>query len=171
MLSILQGVPTIDSLHTIKFTMSSNVEQPPLNQEQEIANAVWFNLCGVMFAGGGWYAHTKEQYEQLHFQEVKGVIVDSVMRRKEQSLTDYEYAPVIEFVHNGQPIRFNRMPDESSARATGTEVIVRYDPQNPQATAYLLDPWHGLLLWVPFFMAGLAFVGGFHALWKLVRSF
>jgi len=76
----------------------------------------------------------------------------------------------LKFKNNGDPVRFNRTPHESYARSIGTEVIVRYDPQAPQATAYLLDPWNGLLLWLPIVMATFAFVGGFHALWQLVRS-
>lgn len=150
--------------------MSSNVEQPFLDREQEIANAAWFSLYGLIFTGCGCYAQTKEQYERSHWQEVKGTIVDSVKRHKENTLTDYEYAPVIEFTHRGKPIRFQRTPYESYARSTGTEVLVRYDPQAPQATAYLLDPWNGLLVWLPFIMAGLVFGGGLHALWKLARS-
>uniref|UniRef100_B8HT31 DUF3592 domain-containing protein n=1 Tax=Cyanothece sp. (strain PCC 7425 / ATCC 29141) TaxID=395961 RepID=B8HT31_CYAP4 len=149
--------------------MATNPETRPLDREQEMVNAIWLNLCGLLFAGGGWYVHHKEQYERSHFKEVKGLIVDSVRRRKDNSL-DYEYAPVIEFRHNGDPIRFNPIPHESYVRSTGTEVVVRYDPQTPQTTAYLLDPWHGLLIWLPFVMAGLAFSGGLHALWKLLRS-
>jgi len=76
--------------------MTSNPEQPPIDTEQVIANAIWFNLYGLMLAGGGWYMHQREQHERSHFKEVKGVIVDSVKRRKDKSLTDYEYAPVIE---------------------------------------------------------------------------
>jgi hypothetical protein len=150
--------------------MSSNPEQSPLNKEQEVANAIWLNLYALILSGAGWYVHNKEQYERSHFQEVTGKIVGSVKRRKENTLTDYEYAPVIEFTNNGEPIRFNRTPHESYARSTGTEVLVRYNPQNPEATAYILDPLHGLLVWLPFVMAGLAFVGGLRAVWKLVRS-
>lgn len=150
--------------------MSSNTAQSSLNKEQKITNAIWFNVDGLFLAGAAWYAHNKEQYEQSQLKEVKGTIVDFVKRRKDKSLTDYEYAPVIEFANNSEIVRFNHIPHESYARSTGTEVLVRYNPQDPQTTAYMLDPWHDLLIWLPFVIAGLVFIGGFHALWKLVRS-
>ncbi|HEY9727261.1 MAG TPA: DUF3592 domain-containing protein [Chroococcales cyanobacterium] len=150
--------------------MPSNPSQPAIDREQEIANAVWLNLYGLILAGAGWYVHKKEQYEHSHFKQVKGTIVGSVQHRKQNTLTDYEYAPVIEFMDNGKKIQFNRIPYESFARSTGTEVIVRYDPQFPQTSAYILDPWNDLLVWLPFVMAGLAFIGGLHALLKLLRA-
>jgi len=150
--------------------MSNDSKQPPPDKEQIIANAIWFNFYGLILAGIGWYIYRREQHERSHLKEVKGVIVDSVKRRKDKTSTDYEYAPVIEFKNNGDPVRFSRASYESYTRSVGTEVIVRYDPQAPQTTAYMLDPWNGLLIWLPFAMAALVFAGGFNALWQLVRS-
>jgi hypothetical protein len=57
--------------------MPSNRSQPAIDREQEIANAFWLNLYGLILAGAGWYVHKKEQYERSHFKEVKGTIVNA----------------------------------------------------------------------------------------------
>jgi hypothetical protein len=45
--------------------MPSNPSQPAIDREQEIANAFWLNLYGLILAGAGWYVRKKEQYERV----------------------------------------------------------------------------------------------------------
>ncbi|GEM_PF-1532652 len=129
---------------------------PPPKDPEEIFSAIFGLVLGLLFiAGGVWVRHI-ETHERATLTETQGTVVDSVKRR-ERSTTDNQekdtYAPVIEFLDNGDRTRFTGKY-VSYRSSNGHNVVVRYDPAQPTTTARVVEPLEGLTAWGMFGMGG-----------------
>jgi hypothetical protein len=132
--------------------------KPQQNNLDEKLSAIFGLVIGVLFIAGGFWVRSIEAYNRATLKETQGTVVDSVRRRERDTSTNQEketYAPVIEFLINGQPNRFTGKY-ESYRSSRGNGVVVRYDPKQPTNTARVVDPLEGLTAWGMFGMGGLA---------------
>ncbi|MDZ8104369.1 MAG: DUF3592 domain-containing protein [Nostoc sp. DedQUE12a] len=117
-------------------------------------------FLGLLFIGGGFWVRNIVAQEIATLKETRGTVVDSISRRDRSSKNNQEketYAPVIEFLANGEPTRFTGSY-ESYRSSNGKIVGVRYDPKQPIKTARVVNPLEGLVPWGMFGMGGLAVV-------------
>ncbi|WP_392532255.1 DUF3592 domain-containing protein [Nostoc sp. C117] len=115
---------------------------------------------GLLFIGGGFWVRNIVTYERTTLKETQGTVVDSVTRRERNSSNNQQtetYAPVIEFLANGERTRFTGNY-ESYRSSKGHIVVLRYDPKQPIKTVRVVNPLEGLVSWGMFGMGGLAVV-------------
>ncbi len=87
-------------------------------------------------------------------------MVDSVSRRERDTTSNQEkitYAPVIEFMLNGDRTRFTGTY-ESYRPSNGNRVVIRYNPNKPTTTARVVDPLEGWTAWAMFGMGGVSII-------------
>lgn len=132
---------------------------PQPNNFDEKLGAIFGLAIGILFIlGGFWVRHIDAQQATLN--ETQGTVVDSVSRRERNTTNNQEiitYAPVIEFLVDGQPTRFTGKY-ESYRSSNGHPVVVRYDPKQPAPTARVVDPLEGLTAWGMFGMGGFSVI-------------
>ncbi|WP_244918218.1 DUF3592 domain-containing protein [Nostoc linckia] len=117
-------------------------------------------FLGLLFIGGGFWVRNIVAHEIATLKETRGTVVDSISRRERNSENNQEketYAPLIEFLANGEPTRFTGSY-ESYRSSNGKIVVVRYDPKQPIKTARVVNSLEGLVPWAMFGMGGLAVV-------------
>jgi Protein of unknown function (DUF3592) len=137
--------------------MSPQAQQS--NSDEKLSAIIGLVLGLLFIAVGFWVRHIEAQ-ERALLTETQGTVVDRVSRREHDTTTNEEritYAPVIEFLTNGDRTRFTGKYD-SSRFSNGTNVVVRYHPQQPATTARVVDPLEGLTAWGMFGMGGLSVV-------------
>lgn len=123
--------------------------------EEKLSAIIGLFLGLTLMAVAVW-AQRKDVYEQQTMRETQGIVVDSVSRRERDTTSTQDkvtYAPVIEFQVNGQPVQFTGWY-ESYRWSNGRVVAVRYDADQPDATAKVIDPVAGLVLWLVIGMGG-----------------
>jgi hypothetical protein len=134
-----------------------NLKSPQGNLDEKLS-AIFGLVIGVLFVAGGFWVRSIEATDRATLKETQGTVVDSVRRRERDTSTNQEretYAPVIEFLVDGQPIRFTGKY-ESYRSSKGNGVVVRYDPKQPTSTARVVDPLEGLTAWGMFGVGGVA---------------
>ena len=134
-----------------------NFKSPQGNLDEKLS-AIFGLVIGVLFVAGGFWVRSIEATDRATLKETQGTVVDSVRRRERDTSTNQEretYAPVIEFLVDGQPIRFTGKY-ESYRSSKGNGVVVRYDPKQPTSTARVVDPLEGLTAWGMFGVGGVA---------------
>ncbi|MGA7934023.1 MAG: DUF3592 domain-containing protein [Kovacikia sp.] len=132
--------------------------KPQQNNLEEKLSAIIGLVLGILFIAGGFWVRSIEAHDRATLQETQGTVVDHIRRRDRATSTQQEretYAPVIEFLDNGQPTRFTGNY-ESYRTSQGNRVVVRYDPTQPTNTARVVDPLEGLTTWGMFGLGGLA---------------
>ncbi|RCJ21973.1 hypothetical protein A6770_04915 [Nostoc minutum NIES-26] len=115
---------------------------------------------GLLFIGGGFWVRNIVAHERTTLNETRGTVVDSISRRERNSTNNQQtetYAPVIEFLANGERTRFTGNY-ESYRSSNGHMVVIRYDPKQPITTARVVNPLEGLVCWAMFGIGGLAVV-------------
>ncbi|MFN6486158.1 MULTISPECIES: DUF3592 domain-containing protein [unclassified Nostoc] len=123
-------------------------------------------VIGLLFIGGGFWVRNIIAREGATLNETRGTVIDSISRRESNSTNNEQketYAPVIEFLANGERTRFTGYY-ESYRSSNGQIVVVRYDPKQPISTARVVNPLEGLVPWGMFGMGGLAVVSSVGAL-------
>lgn len=142
------------------------------NRDWDETLATLFGLgLGLLFMAGGLWVRQRELTERETLQETQGTVVDSVKRRERDSSNNQDketYAPVIEFSVNGDRTRFTGRY-ESYRTSNGHQVVVRYDPQQPEKTARVVDPLEGLTPWGMLGLGGFAVVTSLSSLLPLRR--
>jgi hypothetical protein len=121
---------------------------------------------GVLFMAGGFWVRQIDMHERATLNEAQGTVVDSISRRERNNTSSLEkitYAPVIEFMVNGDRTRFTGRY-QSYRSSNGHVVVIRYDPKQPATTARVVDPLEGLAPWGMFGLGGLAVVFSLSAL-------
>jgi hypothetical protein len=128
-------------------------------------------VIGLVFIGTGFWVNNKFSHERATLTETQGRVVHTVHRRDRNSKDEQKdtYAPVIEFLAKGDPVRFTGHYDSSRA-SQGKIVTVRYDPKQPATTAREVQPFESLASWVAFGMGGLSLVSGLRQLSPLRLS-
>lgn len=118
-------------------------------------------MIGVVFIGTGFWVNNKFTHEQATLTQTQGRVVDTVHRRERDSKNKEKdtYAPIIEFVVQGDPVRFTGRY-ESYRASNGKIVAVRYDPKQPVTTAREVQSFESLAPWVAFGMGGLSLISG-----------
>lgn len=115
-------------------------------------------MMGLLFIAGGFWVRHIDLREQATLNETQGTVVDTMSRHERDTTNNKEkvtYAPVIEFLANGDRTRFTGRY-ESYRVSTGNRVVVRYDPQKPTTTARVVDPLEGWTAWSMFGIGGLS---------------
>ncbi len=113
---------------------------------------------GLLFIAGGFGLRQSDLHEQTTLKEAQGVVVDRVSRRERDQTNNQEkvtYAPVIEFLVNGERTRFTGKY-ESYRSSPGNKVVVRYAPNRPLPTARVVDPLEGPTAWAMLGLGGLS---------------
>ncbi|HIK05018.1 MAG TPA: DUF3592 domain-containing protein [Trichormus sp. M33_DOE_039] len=122
-------------------------------------------VIGLMFIGAGFWSNKQMADERATLTETQGRVVDTVYRR-ERDRNDKQkdtYAPVIEFLVKGDPVRFTG--DYNSSRASEGKIVgVRYDPKHPATTAREVEPLESFVSWLVIGMGGLSLVSGLRQL-------
>lgn len=121
---------------------------------------------GLLFIVGGFWVRNIVAHEGATLNETRGTVVDSISRRDRSNTNNQQketYAPVIEFLANGERTRFAGNY-ESYRSSNGQMVVVRYDPKQPISTARVVNPLEGLVPWGMFGMGGLAVISSLGAL-------
>lgn len=134
--------------------------RPQHNNLDEKLSAIVGLVVGVLFMAGGFWVRQIDTHQRATLSETQGIVVNDVSRRERYQTTHSEretYAPVIEFLANGEPIRFtgNYQPYRLSK---GHVVLVRYDPSQPESTARVVEPLEGLTAWGMFGVGGLSLI-------------
>jgi hypothetical protein len=122
-------------------------------------------VIGLVFIGAGFWANKQITYERATLTETQGKVVDTV-HRSDRDRNDKQkdtYAPVIEFLFKGDPVRFTDDYD-SSRTSKGKIVAVRYDPKQPANTAQEVEPLESFVSWLAIGMGGLSVVSGLRQL-------
>ncbi|MBG1245581.1 DUF3592 domain-containing protein [Nostoc sp. NZL] len=116
-------------------------------------------VIGLVFIFGGFWVRNKVAHERAMLIEAEGTVVDSISRRERDSKDKLieTYAPVIEFLAKSDRIRFIGNY-ESYRSSNGNKVVVRYEPKQPQTTAFVVNPLEGLVDVGMFGMGGLVIV-------------
>ncbi|WP_427159192.1 DUF3592 domain-containing protein [Aliinostoc sp. HNIBRCY26] len=141
-----------------------NVQLRQVTFEDKLGGMIGL-LVGLMFIGAGFWANKQIAYERATLTETQGKVVDTVHRR-ERDRNDKQkdtYAPVIEFLVKGDPVRFTGDYDSSRA-SEGKIVAVRYDPKQPVTTAREVEPLESFVSWLAIGMGGLSVVSGLRQL-------
>lgn len=128
-------------------------------------------LIGLAFIGAGFWVKNLIAHERATLTETQGRVVDTVHRRERDTKDKQKdtYAPVIEFLAKGDPVRFTGRY-ESYAAANGKIVAVRYDPKQPGTTAREVESFESLTAWTAFGMGGLSLISGLRQLSPLSLS-
>lgn len=115
-------------------------------------------VIGLVLIGSGFWVRSINAHQRATLTETRGTVVDSVSRR-DRSSTDGQaqatYAPVIEFLVNGDRVRFTGKY-ESYRLSRGHVVVVRYDPEQPTTTAQTVEPLEDLVPWSLWGMGGMS---------------
>lgn len=115
-------------------------------------------VIGLVLIGSGFVVQKQVAYEREALTETQGTVVDIIRRERDSQDKQTEtYAPVIEFVANGERTRFTGSYG-SSRLINGKILTVRYDPKQPGSSARVVNPFEGLVSWIVFGMGGLVVV-------------
>jgi hypothetical protein len=128
-------------------------------------SGIYLVLFGLLMMGGGFYAKNQITQERATLTQTQGKVVD-IVHRRERDRKDQQkdtYAPIIEFVAEGNLVRF-RGRYESYKASNGKILAVRYDPKQPATTAREVEAFESLVPWVAFSISGLSLVSGLHQL-------
>ncbi|OUL28264.1 hypothetical protein BV378_07515 [Nostoc sp. RF31YmG] len=122
-------------------------------------------VIGLVGIGLGFYGNNRIKHERATLTETQGRVVDIVHRRERDSKDKHKdtYAPIIEFLAKGDPVRFTGWYDSNRA-SKGKIVAVRYDPKHPATTARVVQDSESLLPWVMYGIGGLSLVSGLREL-------
>jgi hypothetical protein len=151
-----------DSPWNVKDIKPMAIEPQSPNFDEKLSAIIGLVL-GLLFVAGGFWVRHIDLREQATFNEAQGTVVDTIARRERDNTNNQEkvtYAPVIEFLANGDRTRFTGKY-ESYRASNGNRVVVRYDPQKPVTTARVVDP---LESWAAWAMFG---IGGVSVFWSL----
>lgn len=132
-------------------------EPQPSNFDEKLSAMIGL-VIGLLFIAGGFWVRQIDLREQATLNETQGTVVDIVSRRERNNTNNQEkvtYAPVIEFLANGDRTRFTGRY-ESYRASKGNRVVIRYDPQKPATTARVVGPLEGWTAWAMFGMGGLS---------------
>lgn len=141
-----------------------NVKLRPVTFEDKLSGIIGL-VIGLMFIGAGFWVNQQEARERVTLLETQGKVVDTVHRRERDTKDKQKdtYAPVIEFLVKGDPVRFTGNY-ESYRTSQGEIVTVRYDPKQPATTAREVEPFASFAPWVALGMGGLSLVSGLRQL-------
>ena len=114
------------------------ISDRPISFDDKLS-AIISLIIGLGIMGGGLWARQLNAYERENWLEAKGVVVESITHRPRKGL-DNTYSPVIEFEANGDRAQYVGAP-KSYTWATGREVTIRYDPQQPNQAARIVKPF------------------------------
>lgn len=115
-------------------------------------------VLSLLFIAGGFWVRRIQIHESKTLRETQGTVVDTASRRERNSTEEKTtYAPVIEFTANGKQTRFTGHY-ESYRLSNGRTVVVRYNADQPETSARVVDPMEGLTSWGMFIMGGLGVV-------------
>jgi hypothetical protein len=131
-------------------------DSPSDNWDKKLSAVIGLAI-GLVLMGVGLWAQQRETHERATMQETQGTVVDTVSRRERSQSDNKEkvvYAPVIEFLANGDRTRFIGKY-ESYQLSHGHNVVVRYDPKQPTTRARVVDPLENLGVWCGIGMGGL----------------
>ncbi|MCM1981791.1 DUF3592 domain-containing protein [Lyngbya confervoides] len=136
----------------------------PVNFEDQLSALIGL-VIGLVFIGAGGWVQQRNLLEQTHWVEAQGTIVETVSRReRDGDSEETTYAPVIEFEVNGDPARFIGKY-ESYRLSRGNQMLIRYDPTQPEKTARVIEPLEGAVPWTILGLGGLVIVS---SLWKVI---
>jgi hypothetical protein len=124
----------------------------------ERLSAVIGLVLGLLFIVGGFWVRHITLHEQATLNETQGTVVDTVSRREGNNNQEkVTYAPVIEFLAEGDRTRFTGKY-ESYRSSHGNKVMVRYNPDQPASTPRVVDPLEDWTTWGMFVIGGIAVI-------------
>ena len=148
--------------------MKSTVQAPA---SRDKFGALFALVIGLLFVVGGFWLRNNDVRERATLRETQGTVVDAVSRRERENGNDkLTYAPIIEFMANGDRTRFTGSFD-TSRLSNGNIVVVRYHPANAAASARVVDAFEGLVPWSMIGIGGCAMLAGLGGLLNLRRLF
>jgi hypothetical protein len=137
-----------------------NIKFQPVTFDAKFSG-IYLVLFGLLMLGLSSWGDKKIAHERATLTETQGKVVKTLHRRERDTKNKEKdtYAPVIEFLVKGDPVRFTGHYDTTRA-AEGNIVTVRYDPKQPANTAREVESLEQLGIWAAYAMGGGSLVYG-----------